>query len=569
MQNAVTTDTVFKVVPSQASGGRMVTPVIGVDGEIETEGEDNVTFAMVLADDAGRETSKSLNHPDLPRMMPYPADVEIRSPEPKTEVDAPENISIPTVEPDIRAENATNDAKLVHTTSFPFIPEQMVQGADQPFPLADIPEVEISDHSVISETPEQNLVQVATRQEGMGPNTPSEGPAAPLTRSMPPYGEGRDTAVFPTEGRQLNGHDYKNVEAVSQVPVSTEAPRSKPDMQTFSHVPQEKAIGDVTDQPMPEVSAKPSDVEKQTSSPFEPVSRSETSKASVSSMAGHVLPTASPEVGKPEPIDQVTRPPGSKNEVMTTRAGPPFDQAKPPTPPVETVPQAQSSMRSEVVHVPGVWEKTMPSPKQSLNQNVPNTTTETIAPPISITQAVDGPIQSIPETPPDELPIAASISEGQSTSRTQPATTGFPGQTGELARFTHISRQLMEVAARNGDGPVELTLSPEELGRVRMNFAMQDGVLTVSLAAERGETLALMRRNIDALLQDFGDIGFSEINMEFSAFGNPSASPDRSSEGDMTEAVTPGSSVETETSVRPAVRISLDAQQSTGLDLRL
>lgn len=274
-------------------------------------------------------------------------------------------------------------------------------------------------------------------------------------------------------------------------------------------------------------------------------------------------------MGKPARIDQVARAPGSKNDVMATQVGPPFDQVKPPTLPVETVPQAQSSMRSEVVHVPGVWEKTMPSPNQPLNQNVPNTTTETIAPPISITQAVDGPIQSTPETPPEELPVAASISEGQSTSRVQPATTGFPGQTAELARFTHISRQLMEVAARNGDGPVELTLSPEELGRVRMNFAMQDGVLTVSLAAERGETLALMRRNIDALLQDFGDIGFSEINMEFSAFGNPSASPDRSSEGDLAEAVTPGLSVETETSVRPPVRISLDAQQSTGLDLRL
>ncbi|MGB0901502.1 flagellar hook-length control protein FliK [Halocynthiibacter sp.] len=547
----------------------MATPMMGVDGEIEAEVEDDVTFAMVLADDGGRETPKNLNHPDLPRMMTYPAGVDVRAPDPKSEVDAPENTETPTLEPDIRAENVTNDAKLVRTSSFPFIPAQTVQGADQPFPLANVAEANIPDRSVINETPEQNLVQAATQREGMGPNTLSEGAAAPQTRSMQPYGDGRDTMVFPTEGPQQNGHVSKTVEAVNHVPVSTELPRSKPDMQTFSHVPQEKAIGDVTDQPMPEVSAKLGDVERQTSLPLEPVRRSETSKARGSSTAGHVLQADPSVVEKPERIDQVARVTGSKNDVMGTQLGVPIDQVKPPVLPVESAPQAHNSMRSEVVHISQVREEIMPPPKQSVDLNVPKTTTEAIAPPISITQAFDGPIHSIPETSPDELPIAASVSEGQSPSRAQPATPGFPGQTAELARFTHISRQLMEVAARNGDGPVELTLSPEELGRVRMNFTMQDGVLTVSLAAERGETLALMRRNIDALLQDFGDIGFSEINMDFSAFGNPSASPDGSSEGGLAEAATPGSPIETETSARPPVRISLDAQQSTGLDLRL
>ena len=43
------------------------------------------------------------------------------------------------------------------------------------------------------------------------------------------------------------------------------------------------------------------------------------------------------------------------------------------------------------------------------------------------------------------------------------------------------------------DRPVELTLNPEELGRVRMTLATHDAGITVTIVAERADTLDLMR----------------------------------------------------------------------------
>lgn len=142
-------------------------------------------------------------------------------------------------------------------------------------------------------------------------------------------------------------------------------------------------------------------------------------------------------------------------------------------------------------------------------------------------------------------------------------------QQDNAAQFSRISQQLMDVAMRHSDGPVELMLSPEELGRVKMNFAVQDGGLTVTVAAERSETLALIRRHIDVLLQDFYDIGFSGVNLEFVGrdpagnsddFDQDSSDPSDSSVGLSSAAVV---------EEQAPVRINVMNGVGTGLDLRL
>jgi flagellar hook-length control protein FliK len=63
---------------------------------------------------------------------------------------------------------------------------------------------------------------------------------------------------------------------------------------------------------------------------------------------------------------------------------------------------------------------------------------------------------------------------------------------------------------------VELTLQPEELGKVRMTMsAGQDGAMTMSLQAERPETLDLLRRHIGDLARELQDLGFSNLNFSF------------------------------------------------------
>lgn len=78
------------------------------------------------------------------------------------------------------------------------------------------------------------------------------------------------------------------------------------------------------------------------------------------------------------------------------------------------------------------------------------------------------------------------------------------------------------------DSPVEVSLSPEELGKVRLTLHTVDGGLSVVVQAERPETLDLMRRNIDSLARDFREMGYSNTSFDFgSQTGQNRSSPTR------------------------------------------
>ncbi|SHM33084.1 hook-length control protein FliK [Roseovarius pacificus] len=83
----------------------------------------------------------------------------------------------------------------------------------------------------------------------------------------------------------------------------------------------------------------------------------------------------------------------------------------------------------------------------------------------------------------------------------------------------HIAAQLAEAVQRGaGPGPeraVELMLNPAELGRVRISMAPGDGMIVVTVLAERGETLDLMRRHADILAQEFHDMGYGTAEFTF------------------------------------------------------
>lgn len=86
---------------------------------------------------------------------------------------------------------------------------------------------------------------------------------------------------------------------------------------------------------------------------------------------------------------------------------------------------------------------------------------------------------------------------------------------GDLPR--HVAAQLAEAVNRSGSGdrPIEVTLNPSELGRVRISMAPGDGTIIVTVLAERGETLDLMRRHADQLAQDFHDLGYGSAEFAF------------------------------------------------------
>ncbi|UWQ08022.1 flagellar hook-length control protein FliK [Aliiroseovarius crassostreae] len=87
----------------------------------------------------------------------------------------------------------------------------------------------------------------------------------------------------------------------------------------------------------------------------------------------------------------------------------------------------------------------------------------------------------------------------------------------ELPR--HVALQLAEVARKMPDRPVELTLSPEELGKLRLTFSGDLSAMTIAVNVERPETLDLMRRHIDLLAQEMRDIGYGEVTFSFTQSG--------------------------------------------------
>ena len=128
-----------------------------------------------------------------------------------------------------------------------------------------------------------------------------------------------------------------------------------------------------------------------------------------------------------------------------------------------------------------------------------------------------------------------------------------------------ISAQLVEVARSHPDKPVELTLNPEELGRLRMTFQTEASSMNVILQFERPETLDLMRRHIELLAQDMHELGYDNVNFSFQQQGDAptdghpksDAEPSQSSQVD-TIAHTPKQDV---------VKITIG--ESVGMDIRI
>jgi len=78
-----------------------------------------------------------------------------------------------------------------------------------------------------------------------------------------------------------------------------------------------------------------------------------------------------------------------------------------------------------------------------------------------------------------------------------------------------VVEQLVGAIRAGGDGTFDVQLSPEELGRVRLTLTSDGAEMIVSIAAERVETLELMRRHIDLLARDFRDLGYTSVQFTF------------------------------------------------------
>lgn len=138
---------------------------------------------------------------------------------------------------------------------------------------------------------------------------------------------------------------------------------------------------------------------------------------------------------------------------------------------------------------------------------------------------------------------------------------------GDLA--PHVARQLAEAMPQAANRPIEIALSPHELGRVRMSIVADDNAITVNIVAERGETMDLMRRHIDQLGQTFRSMGYDQINFEFEQGAQDS---DHAEGGTPSEQTEPKSSSDQVTDAllgEETTIIHLNDASADGVDIRL
>lgn len=146
-------------------------------------------------------------------------------------------------------------------------------------------------------------------------------------------------------------------------------------------------------------------------------------------------------------------------------------------------------------------------------------------------------------------------------------------QTNRIELPARLAAQIADVARQLPDGPIEISLSPEELGKVKLTFQVsENGAMNVVVAAERAETLEFMRRNIDSLLAEFSDLGYEGSSFQFqqdgqNANGDHAEQFGSSGSGSMIGDTDEVAASTTAPHTPSPVRLHLDG--TSGMDLRL
>ncbi|MDP0927890.1 flagellar hook-length control protein FliK [Paracoccus onubensis] len=78
-----------------------------------------------------------------------------------------------------------------------------------------------------------------------------------------------------------------------------------------------------------------------------------------------------------------------------------------------------------------------------------------------------------------------------------------------------VIRQIADAVVTTRNDSVEITLSPEELGKVRMILTGHERAPHLAIWAERPEILEQLRRNADLLMQQFSEEGMPDATLSF------------------------------------------------------
>jgi len=78
-----------------------------------------------------------------------------------------------------------------------------------------------------------------------------------------------------------------------------------------------------------------------------------------------------------------------------------------------------------------------------------------------------------------------------------------------------IAQQVLRALPGSPDAPVELVLSPAELGTIRMVMRLEGDSVTLMIRSERADTHDMLRRHSEVLAQELRNSGFSSVSCDF------------------------------------------------------
>lgn len=214
-----------------------------------------------------------------------------------------------------------------------------------------------------------------------------------------------------------------------------------------------------------------------------------------------------------EPIEQIQAPLPPRSDAHTAIVPP---QAQPMAPPLQQqipVPSptsAEPAMRVEQQPEPAVAPETV-APKTEIAPQVP------VAGPQPSAPAPTAPPVAMAEAPPVSqiAPVDAP--------RTAVADIATVAKPAEVLPQTPIGpsivAQVSNAISAGQSDQIELTLQPEELGKVRLTLSPSETSISVNINAERGDTADLIRRHLDQLSQDLRQQGYRDVRFDFGQGG--------------------------------------------------
>ena len=252
-------------------------------------------------------------------------------------------------------------------------------------------------------------------------------------------------------------------------------------------------------------------------------------------VSGHVAPAPAAELGQlpqqitPQPLMPALVPPPT----------PPHAAVPPPPAATPAVPGRQPIATQPLAPAQVAQVKAMPAPaaKQPLKQ-----------PSVSFPLPADGAAAAPPRMAELALPHAPTADAPRASAEAQA-----------------VIRQIVAHGPQAGQGDLEITLRPEELGRLRVVVHEHAGQTSLFVTADRPETLDLLRRHTDLLVQEFRNQGFGALNVSVGG-GAPGRGFGQGQPSDGAAAADAASGPTVPVQPNPPARL---ANAGQGMDLRL